>query len=764
MSGYQEEIEVLVDCISQLILAVVTDELEKVQAICNQLALSSSKVVRDIQTLAIEAKDGQLQKDITEVIGKITNAVSNLIKSLTQMLQAPGDVNRKKEFAEAAKGLGEAINDLIVVSDTSFSHKITMFVKQAIESSKVLSEVASKGGVNQLDKARNAFEVTHKNLLTTVACVVENTANTEKRNMLMSGMNSVQNNAPIATESAEALANDPNNNSKMSDLTRATRSLTVAYKTLIDAAKINPLSYIDKVHDTMDTLEDILLLAQELEMAALALHQSSLNGSEDFMGNAKKVAQTALKLVEEAQNSAENSQSPILKLAIQEACARIRKISPEFIAAAREAQKNPTKASLQELQDKQNELDAAILMLKQASDTPVAAGYRFNLGAKYLEQEADALKDSALQGNYSDVAQHAKLLAELSKEVEQASKEIRVAGKNKEWLENSVAGIKSTNLALVNAALERAKARSNDEQRSTERNLEEAHARFIHEVENAKRSVHGEEPKPYAPKPQQQQPIDLEDASLLEASLEEARLASSFASQAKELLEGLTGDQAEAARGAIRHLLACAEHLTHCANQFNITNSAEDKQLLVAAQQALASAMQDVIKLVTKEENFTGELRHALDMLQENFAQQDVDPILEKATGILKMIQDTLLAADCKTKLDLSKQTFNEVRGLCKLLKELAATTEDKSLQAKITDYSNIINDCSLQVKIITCVKAASGAENTDQVKQANAGLKRAIKEVMEILVVASLKSHTAQTVNQVRAISRVLEAWKDAM
>lgn len=81
----------------------------------------------------------------------------------------------------------------------------------------------------------------------------------------------------------------------------------------------------------------------------------------------------------------------------------------------------------------------------------------------------------------------------------------------------------------------------------------------------------------------------------------------------------------------------------------------------------------------------------------------------------------------------------------------MAATADDPRTKAQLIEYAKIVNDRSVQVKILTAVTAASGAVKTDQVRQALEGLRRSVKEVIDILCAASLKQQLKNTQIQVR-------------
>lgn len=87
------------------------------------------------------------------------------------------------------------------------------------------------------------------------------------------------------------------------------------------------------------------------------------------------------------------------------------------------------------------------------------------------------------------------------------------------------------------------------------------------------------------------------------------------------------------------------------------------------------------------------------------------------------------------------------------------AANADPAIKAQLIEFAKIVNDRSVQVKILTAVTAASGDVKTDQVRQALEGLRRTVKDVVNLLCAASLKQQLKNTQVQTEAIKKVLAA-----
>jgi len=89
----------------------------------------------------------------------------------------------------------------------------------------------------------------------------------------------------------------------------------------------------------------------------------------------------------------------------------------------------------------------------------------------------------------------------------------------------------------------------------------------------------------------------------------------------------------------------------------------------------------------------------------------------------------------------------------------MAQNSPDKAFAEKLIDFSKIIRDRALQVKILSAVSLASGAK-TSAVTCALQGLKTSINELIQFLCSSALKKSLAATIHQLDAIKKVLAVW----
>jgi len=74
---------------------------------------------------------------------------------------------------------------------------------------------------------------------------------------------------------------------------------------------------------------------------------------------------------------------------------------------------------------------------------------------------------------------------------------------------------------------------------------------------------------------------------------------------------------------------------------------------------------------------------------------------------------------------------------------------------------AKIIRDSSIQVKIISAVRAAGGEDKSNSVGSAIKGLQSNIQEVIKEVQASSIKNKFKATVQTTIAINKVINAWK---
>jgi len=93
----------------------------------------------------------------------------------------------------------------------------------------------------------------------------------------------------------------------------------------------------------------------------------------------------------------------------------------------------------------------------------------------------------------------------------------------------------------------------------------------------------------------------------------------------------------------------------------------------------------------------------------------------------------------------------------------MAKTVKAKDFIDKLGNSSKVICDNALKMKILAAVKAASGDDNTGQLKSAAIGLKTQIQDVVNSVKALSLRHRVKQTEKQVSALKLIAAAVRKA-
>jgi hypothetical protein len=72
----------------------------------------------------------------------------------------------------------------------------------------------------------------------------------------------------------------------------------------------------------------------------------------------------------------------------------------------------------------------------------------------------------------------------------------------------------------------------------------------------------------------------------------------------------------------------------------------------------------------------------------------------------------------------LAGRILEKVKRFARLLKQVAAKTEDPKFKKELIEYSNILPDRAIQLKIIAAVKSSSARDESSQLSSAAQGLK----------------------------------------
>jgi len=271
--------------------------------------------------------------------------------------------------------------------------------------------------------------------------------------------------------------------------------------------------------------------------------------------------------------------------------------------------------------------------------------------------------------------------------------------------------------------------------------------------------------------PEVQEAINMEvgneELQLILAAKEEAAAALQLAAEAEKIAQKISDPAKKALiMNAIKEVKLCSQRVIECAE--SLSKSPRDpvlQQRLANAQLELGNAIQKVVNLTsTNDRELTdamNEMRSEIDQSNSaeaqllRAAQEVLDEIAAHFNSDKKMKPEETIAR--------AKELAAKAAELARKLKEMAATTTDPIFKEKLQAAAKFIRDSSIQIKILSAVKAAGGDDKSNSVQMSARGLQTNIAEVIKVVQTQAIRNRFKSTVKQTMAINKVLRLWRRA-
>lgn len=761
-------VEPLVDSISELVLSAVTGAFENVQACCMDIAQRTNQLVLIAQQVATSSTDVDLQMEVANAINGVAGAIEKLVTSFTQLLMN-SNAKTQQDFAGAAKEVGDAINKLCSATDQTSQAKIMAAVKEARASAAQVVEAAAVGKEKLMAVAQVNVDKTVR--LVKVATVAAGaTADEQKKNLLTDGATRVRTGGPQLIQAAKTVTERPGDSAAKSQLQARLGDMETAFNILVEAAKLSP-TYFGKVAETYEYIKKLINAARDLEEAATNLYTVTQHGTdEEFIASAKAAASKALLLCEQAEAAARNEKDPVRKALLKDAAAELREASAEMIKAAKAYRENPNDpAAKARFEQAHRRLEAAIKRVVAATGGEVGDDSpRGKLATSTLALEAaakrvvhDATHDQ--KSLVEDAQTLAAVAMQLARDAEAVAALTTDPAEKKRLLENA-AEIKAATQRLIDAAK---KVAQNPNDPQAQKELADAYNYLLSKVNQVRRDAH------LIPGSQTEEESEIkysgnsEEAQLIAAAKEEAAAALRLAEEADKLADKITDPKKKALiKQAIQDVKDCSRRVVECAEA--LAKNPHDpvaQQNLSNAQRDLGLAIQRVVNL-TNMGNQDKELNDAMDQMSlETGGSGGEGDVLQSAQKVLDQIAATFGNPNKKMTpqevIEHAKELSTKAAELARQLREMAAKTTDPVFKEKLLNAAKIIRDGSVQIKILSAVRAAGGEDKGNSVTMAAKGLQTNITDIIKEVRANSLRTKFRSTVKQTIAINRVVTAWK---
>jgi len=761
-------VEPLVDSISELVLLSVTGAFENVQGCCMDIAERTNKLVLIAQQVATSSTDYELQMEVANAINDIALTIEKLVTAFTAIL-ANSNPSTQKDFAAAAKDVGDAINKLCAATDETSQRKILRAVKETIESAKQVQDSAFLGREKLLAAAQLNVEKTVK-LVKIATLAAGSTADERKKRLLLEGADKVKQGGPALIQAAKNVSERPDDANNKTVLTQRSQDLTAAFTMLIDAAKLSP-TYFGKVAETYEYVRRLIEAAKDLEEAASNLYTTTQTGTaQEFIEAARIAANRALLLVEQAENAARLEKDPVKKVLIRDAIAELREASQAMIRAAKAYRENPDDPKAKaDLDQAHQRLEAAIRNVvaltggELGDQTPRG---KMATTANALESAARNLVYAA-QHNPKDLIDEANTLAAIAmqfvRDAEAVAAETQDPAERKRILDTA-AEINEASQRLIAAAKALAQNPNDPE---LQRKLAAAHQYLLDKLNQVRREARLIPGQEFSSTELDMRSGQSAEAQLVAAAKEEASAAMQLAAEAEKHASKITDPvRKQRILEAIKEVKLCAQRVVEAAELVSANpHDPVAQQKLASAQRDLGTAIQRVVDLTSGNDR---ELSDAMaEMKQETDAKGSSETaILAAAEDVLKEIAATF-GSNRKMRpeevIAYAKELSNKANELAKQLRAMADATTDPVYKEKLLNAAKIIRDGAIQIKILSAVRAAGGDADSpnSSVAMSAKGLQTNIQEIIKEVRAQSLKNRFRSTVKQTMAINKVVSVWR---
>ena len=403
-------VELLVDAICNLVLDAVTGSLQSVKQHCEDLAQYTNKVVLLVQDVALASRDSSFQVEVTGCINDIATTIEALVVAFNAIVGQPKEPSTQKEFALCSKNVGDAINRLVVATDTSFSNKILAAVEDAEAAASLLVASAAQGRDALMENAKASADNSLRLVKVATSCASA-TADTNKAKMLAQGSEALKGQSPALVVAARGVCEG---SADSSQLRQAHSSLQSTFHLLREAAKIVP-SFGKRFSDAFDYVRRFLELAQDMEDAARRLVEAVRDGNpQDVVQAARRAADIAKEMIAQAERALEKEADPVRRAQIQACIQELRDASHALLAAAKDAQQNPDDAAaMQRMENAEQHLKAVVKKMAALINPDDLEGKLFHT-AQYLEDLCNHMMAQAPNCAAPKLMEHAKQIGAAS--------------------------------------------------------------------------------------------------------------------------------------------------------------------------------------------------------------------------------------------------------------------------------------------------------------------------------------------------------------
>eukprot|EP01129_Flabellula_baltica_P014619 TRINITY_DN7047_c0_g1_i1.p1 TRINITY_DN7047_c0_g1~~TRINITY_DN7047_c0_g1_i1.p1 ORF type:complete len:739 (+),score=205.31 TRINITY_DN7047_c0_g1_i1:17-2233(+) len=713
-------VEPLVDVLSQLVLDSVAEDLVALQDHIHVLAANTTSLVETAKNAALKEDDNSMIEDVTGAISGLSSSIEGLITALVKLFEVRGgDPSVSELFSNAITKVGDAIKNLVEVSDETSRHRMSQLIRVAIMKLREMYDNYHTKSPGQLERDKSEYSDLNNKLKSVASKAERVSQNPEQKNLYRSSCVVLDN---MTDDFCNKLIAVANGTSSFGDVQPLFDKLNDAYKTIVSALKLNIDNPWDKITNTAEYVRKIIAAAKEMQKASKALKDSIERGDGKIDENLELTLNAVRNLISVTKEALANEEDPIKRQFLLKQIEDAANYAKMFQQAAEQAKSgNPEGVRLAKVayNNLANTAQRIVLGAKIPKQGYASEDYPIHIATTALESVGGYLMNAAERGDKDAVIENARKTAQVAQETANtliSLAESLLDSSDKAQLQNLANGLQAQAVQLIRDAKE-------VYQNPTPENIARMQASYqalqemIREARQYESTPPGFVDATYTAENQQEDSneyqdfqMDLmftdEDPELVKAAKAEALAAIEIFNEAEKLvssdpalmsqLEPLGLELQRANRAMVEAAKLAA------ANPNNVEYQAQFNR----AQKELNSIIEQIVSLTAPTIDVTSEFEE-LESIHRDFkpevgAQPETiaetlmiaETVMDNLDRLMEGLFSNMSPEDM---INNTAEVTNQVREVAKHLRTMASQTDNPAVKEVLTNgasfYSNIFTN-----------------------------------------------------------------------
>jgi hypothetical protein len=718
---------------------------------------------------------------IVDAINHITHDVETLVSSFEALASTAG-AQEKLKFGEAAKQIGNSIDQLVFQTDRAPEVKMKVKGVDAIANCEALVAAAKGNSQQALIEAARSHAVSTGEAVKSTTEVSGDVRDPGRQRILAELAQRIKSEGPGVIQHAQAIFGNPNAN--RAGLDAAANAYITSIRRAQEAAK-QPRrdgTGFGKIDSSVDFMTKLINMARVMNEAADRLYEASQSGDKDaFISAARNAGETAIKLHKVADEVAEKHPDALLGQLIRDVANDIKGEASGLIRAAKKANDSHDPSAMHDLSASHKGLTKAVrdlvyLVSGEKNANQSLADKLYGQDTRTIEALAKKVVETSKAGDKPNLDKNATGLSGAGRRYLDDARALADATSDARQRDH-ISQTADEVYRLTNELSDAGRALVPTPGDSSRRNrVDDVYDRLIDSLNRMKA---GAPPEVVAIAVASAEPeardassinfdLDLGNSTdeLVRAARAQAEAAQALARDASKIASAMkdANKRAELER-AIRDMLDNAQALIRAAEIAAADPKNKSKyDALSAAQQALGDSMSRVMGLTGAADN---ELQAMLAQLQEQQAREAklMQDFFDEADDLIAACENYVNhpPSDVAGNVNAVKDITNRGNTCNTKMRAFANGTSSPDFKAQLLAAAGYIKDRSLQLKIIGMVKAAANDESArkNQLYPAVRGLRDEAKDIVKTAQGQVLKYRIAIAHRQLELMKRAVDEWR---